>query len=492
MANEKRTISWGSTQLGEDYRKLWAAIHEAYPNEFYVLDGDLIRCEGREFKPVSIPELRALIDHAIMVKPSWARRGTALPPLHRIAQDAHAIPMGCPEICGVTALPFVRSDGSLHLHRGLDPGTGTFLVEGLDYRHLRATHGDSHDELCALTPPDVFSGPGGMDIALALLLTLMARPGIEGPVPLFLLDGSPEGRVAKTLMAALGYLMCGTDQGILIVPNFPDTAALALADRLLDHPPILLLAGLDSRVLLQGIGLPEVITAPGKVALRKVGKTVKRIRSRTVLLGAASDPDFSDALAPCMIRIPIVEGDGATHLICDVLTRPAIVAQLVKLVRQAIPRGIPEIDRAHIVPGFEEWSRRVGGLLLAIGGDPAALKAHWNPLRPAYRDLVMLCENWPTRVTVKGAEEYRPLSSGAVLNHAREHEAFRLLEMVEKGHGAHGRHSRLGRVLKPLHQNRTSIGGWHIIATQRSGSSRYIPGRGEHPFRGAARKRTRR
>lgn len=129
---------------------------------------------------------------------------------------------GLRPLTGVIDAPVLRRDGSVLATPGYDPGTGLFFAPRVALPPIpeRPTPDDGSAAVARLVdmlsefPFDATSIEGdaekswqlNLGAALALVLTLVARPMIAGPVPGFLID-APDAGAGKTLLAKVLALM---------------------------------------------------------------------------------------------------------------------------------------------------------------------------------------------------------------------------------------------------------------------------------------------
>lgn len=114
-------------------------------------------------------------------------------------------------LSGITSGPFLRLDGTVCLHRGYDPTTGWFLNyhgEPIEVPE-KPTEGQAKtacDILLDLVDQFEWGSDGQKAGWLAYLLTLIARPGINGFVPAFVFTASTPG-AGKSLLATVANII---------------------------------------------------------------------------------------------------------------------------------------------------------------------------------------------------------------------------------------------------------------------------------------------
>ncbi len=111
-------------------------------------------------------------------------------------------------LLGIVTTPYLRADGSLSLTPGYDDSTGLFLapiVEGINPsdQPTIAQEKEALRDLLDVVQDFDFATPACRAAWLALPLTLLARPAIEGNTPGIMFDANTRG-AGKTLLAELG------------------------------------------------------------------------------------------------------------------------------------------------------------------------------------------------------------------------------------------------------------------------------------------------
>lgn len=120
---------------------------------------------------------------------------TAPPPkIIQTVLDRKHWPM--PRLHGITETPFPRPDGSICTITGYDPATGYFCAPSPHLNvsvHAEVTIDDAEAALATLYEllgDFPFESDAHRSCAVAAILTLVARPAISGPVPLFAVTAS--------------------------------------------------------------------------------------------------------------------------------------------------------------------------------------------------------------------------------------------------------------------------------------------------------------
>lgn len=216
-------------QIGVDISRMASQATEALgaDPETFQRSGSLVRVarvandeESRRSKlpvgaPMIVPMSQATLKSRLSKLARWTNRSVrdgevrwigARPDTDAVAAvlDARAWP-GIPVLAGVTDTPFLRPDGSVAQAAGYDAMTGFLFVPTDTFPTVAdaPSADDARDALAQLT--EVFADfPFATDAArmvpVAALLTVLARPAIDGSVPLFGMDATTRGS-GKTLCA---------------------------------------------------------------------------------------------------------------------------------------------------------------------------------------------------------------------------------------------------------------------------------------------------
>jgi len=127
---------------------------------------------------------------------------------------------GVRALAGITEAPTLRADGSLLDQPGYDAATGLVFVPRERFAAIPPvpTREDARaaaEELLSIVADFPFEAPEHQSAWLALVLTLAARPAIDGCVPLMLIDANTRGS-GKTLLAeAAGIIATGASLSVM-------------------------------------------------------------------------------------------------------------------------------------------------------------------------------------------------------------------------------------------------------------------------------------
>lgn len=364
-------------------------------------DGARETCQVFGVRQLPATEVQRHLSRAALwsrwVNPKGKGEGAALP--YEVAADppmALAIAvsnMGRWEtvrpLSGVLTAPSIRPDGSIIQERGWDEVT-RFLYEPA--RHYPPIPEDptQEDARAALSMlRDVFATPGDgfdgfpfatdaeRDVPIANVLTLIARPAIDGCVPAFVYDASTPG-TGKGLIADTVCLIATGD-------DMPKGVFTDNQEELSKHLGSLILAGvavagfdnIDQRMSLSGGVLDAVLTAR-RPQLRILGKSeapaidwhaVVMVTGNNVqIVGDTERRCIKCRQEPSVERPELRANFRVTNLTAHVREhRPELVRAALTILRAYFVAGRPSVGVAPL-GSFEDWSRLVAGAIVFAGG----------------------------------------------------------------------------------------------------------------------------
>ncbi len=219
-ANSRPTILITTEQADVNDQAIAALVHEP---DLYHRGGHLVRVirdpgqsrrisrpEGAaRIATVEEPTLQEMMSKAARwLKQDAGEQTAALPPAWSVKQVMRRGTWPCLRyLAGVVEVPTLRPDGTILDCSGYDPATGLLYQPAEEFPNLPAeiTQKDARraaDVLLELVRDFPFVGPEHKAAWLAAVLTVLARPAINGPCPLFLFEASTAGS-GKTLLAEL-------------------------------------------------------------------------------------------------------------------------------------------------------------------------------------------------------------------------------------------------------------------------------------------------
>jgi hypothetical protein len=176
--------------------------------DIYVRDGSLVHIvTGDDGSPVIRPIRRALLRSMLGARITFFRPDKRAGGVKKTNCDDQLLSAvheadswdGTRTLAGIVQTPTMRPDGSLVTTPGFDVATGFEFIPSTRFPHipLSPTQDDARAALRVLE--DIYAdfpfvAPVARSAAIAALLTLIARPAIEGSVPMIVCEASTRGR----------------------------------------------------------------------------------------------------------------------------------------------------------------------------------------------------------------------------------------------------------------------------------------------------------
>lgn len=292
-------------------------------------------------------------------------------------------------ISGVLTAPSIRPDGTIIQAAGWDEVTGFLYAPDRQYPAvpLAPTQGDARQALAALrgvfsTPSDDFDGfpfalPAEQDVPIANLLTLIARPAIDGCVPAYVYDASTPGSGKGLLADAVCVIATGIDMPKGIYTDNQDELAKHLGALVLAGVAVAGLDNIDQRMALCGGVLDAVLTAR-RPQLRILGRSeAPAVDWHAVVMATGNNVQITgDTQRRCIVcRLePSVERPElrTRYRVSDLLAyvrenRGALVHAALTILRAYYSAGRPDVGLTPL-GSYEAWSRVVASALVYAGG----------------------------------------------------------------------------------------------------------------------------
>lgn len=359
-------------------------------------DGDIIRADGaptiRELVPARLREIirttagprDAPLAAEVLARGEWA---------------------GIRPLDAIVSFPVMRRDGSLLLTSGYDAATRTLaeIPRGLVDVPGAPTRADARTALALLTDlvsDFPFAGEAQRAAWLAMLLTVPARPAIDGPTPLGLLEATQRGS-GKTLLAdAISWIVTGAEASRRVAPKTREEWDKVLFSILLAGDPLVLFDNVTT--MLSSDALDAVLTGT-TYAQRLLGVSEeRRVAIRTVFLASANNARLSTDLVRrsvgCRLEPDVErpeERAGFKH--ADLLghvrrERGRYLGAALTILRAYAVAGRPTV-KARPMGSYTAWCRVVRDALVWAGAtDPAitqdALRETADVERDELRDLL--------------------------------------------------------------------------------------------------------
>lgn len=295
-----------------------------------------------------------------------------------------------PTLRGVTETPFIRPDGSLVTTPGYDEATGYYLApsRGLDVRvHPEADLDDANAayerllDLFADFPFELQSHAAG---AVAAVLTLVARPAIKGPCPLFMVTSSTPGSGKSLLVDVIHAIGAGRKLERTAFPKKEDELEKRITSVLMASFSAACFDNIDSSF--GGPSLDLLITSSTWMG-RQLGQSrMVTLPALTVWFATGNNVrlagDMGRRIVPIRIEPQMEHPEDRVEFKHPAIlrhihaNRSAILSDALTILSAYCRAGRPKPG-----PGFgsfDEWNDLVRGAVVWAGGqDPAIAARAW-------------------------------------------------------------------------------------------------------------------
>ncbi|MEX0993436.1 MAG: hypothetical protein WDZ37_05515 [Solirubrobacterales bacterium] len=286
-----------------------------------------------------------------------------------------------PPLVGVVESPVLRADGSVLATPGYDTATRLVYAPPPDFalpvvpEHPSAAQvADAAALLAGPLAEFPFDSQASRANALALVLTPILRPAIDGPVPLALLDSTKAGTGKGLLAGVVAAVATGRGAAMMAPPTREEEWRKTILAVLAAGPSIVNIDNVEAP--LASPSLASALTT-GVVTDRILGRSeTLTVPQRATWLATGNNVRVGGDLARrCYhVRLDAKVGrpwqrSGFAHdplLPWVVEHRGELLAAALTLGRAWIVAERPRAD-APIVGGFEEWAHALGGVLAAAG-----------------------------------------------------------------------------------------------------------------------------
>lgn len=289
---------------------------------------------------------------------------------------------GLRELVGIIEAPAMRPDGSIIQDPGYDASTGYLYAPSTLFPEVDAHPSKSDCTAAFARLVDVFRdfpyvNGSHLSATISAILTLLARPAIDGSVPAYIFDASAP-RSGKTLQVdAISIIVSGRTAARVNYPDNDEELEKVLAGYAQQGAQMV---NFDNIARLFGSPcLDAAITAVDTVEIRLLGKTGQHtLPWRAVVCGSGNNVGFrGDMLARVLVpRLetnldnPETRTDQRYPELREHVRgiRAELVYSALTLLRGYVAAGRPDMGCARW-GGFESWSRLIPQALRWVGAD---------------------------------------------------------------------------------------------------------------------------
>jgi hypothetical protein len=307
-------------------------------------------------------------------------------PPREVVKDILSLPASewnLPSLRGLTGSPAFHPDGSIHNTPGYDEQSYLYFAPTPGFEMPMVpeppTRADVEAALALIEEAFVdfpFCGPADRANAYGALLTAVLRPGINGPVPLYVTDKPQAGAGAGLLQRVIGVIAEGREPNLKTMPAGAEMRKEILAT-LKRGTAIQIFDNIETK--LSSPELASALTA-AEVSGRILGLTDERTYpARTFWLANGNNIVIGGDLARRSFKTRIDpqtafpwQRENFRHpdlIAWSLENRGRILAAVFTLARAWIQAGRPEPQQVPVVGSFEAWRDVIGGILEFAGAE---------------------------------------------------------------------------------------------------------------------------
>jgi hypothetical protein len=344
--------------------------------------------EGVRFEPYTLDRLGAKLDNAY----AWIARCTpegeaeyaACPrSLVTALLSGTGAQRLLPELKHIARVPYLDPSGELVLEPGFRESCGTFLAPNFDASGLadlprEPTRAELDEALGLFTEWLLVDFPfvdlASRNAVLALLLSFLMRPYVQGPVPLFLLTKTLPGTGASLLVETCVRVVTGEVVTSTKFEHRDEEMAKVLTAQLRASPAYVFFDNVNDK--LEGSALASVLTQESWSGRLLGSSTTVRPAVRAVWIASGNNVDCSDELARRCVPIRLdpkrpdpekragfkIAGGEAGLKGWAQRHRPRLIRALLVMIRAWQAAGRPAAPGVRMA-SFDAWAAAVGGVL---------------------------------------------------------------------------------------------------------------------------------
>jgi len=363
------------------------------PPKIFIRSGSLVRLVLKDrlvVEPLSESALRGSLARATGFvtlkgedKNGEPKHTKARPPLD-VVRDILGLGTwhGFPIIEAVIEAPVIRSDGTVLIEPGYDEATSLFYEPGNELQgpnvpanptKEEAKNALKHiiDEIFVDFP---FKDDASKANALALLLSPVVRPMIDGNVPLALLDKPQAGTGASFLAEVVAMIATGRPANMMSAPETEDEWRKAITSTLLEGTLIIVIDNVVGKLRSSSLtraltsrtwrdrflGKSEMVDLPQRCVWSATGNNIS-------IGGDLARRSFWIRMDASMARPWLRSGFKHEDLLGWIrANRSSLLSDLLIMARAWVVAGRPA-GSAKAIGGFNEWAEILSGILEFAG-----------------------------------------------------------------------------------------------------------------------------
>lgn len=216
---------------------------------------------------------------------------------------------GVRQLRAVTTVPCMRPDGTVLDEPGYDPDTRLIFAPRGEIARVRQEPTQDDAKAAAERLSAVFQdfpfecNERGRAGCVALLLTLIGRPMIQGPVPLFLIDGNRAGSGKSLISDAAGVIAGHNRLPRTSAPTEEGEWRKVITSTAIAGLPVVLLDNIGG--MLGSASLDAVLTGTDWRDRRLGGNEIERFEVETVWIATGNNVGIRGDLYRRLLRIPL-------------------------------------------------------------------------------------------------------------------------------------------------------------------------------------------
>jgi putative DNA primase/helicase len=344
-----------------------------------------------------------------------------------------------PNLVSLVNCPTIMANGELMAESGFDDDVGIlFDPRGVKFPRVpdrpdKAMAQTALKRIMRLVETFDFVGKDDRAVALSLILTAIARPGLP-TAPLHGFDAPVAGSGKSKLVDLASILATGHEAGVTAQGETREEAEKRLSTLLMRGDSIIALDNCEGP--LEGVVFNQALTQQW-ANLRILGQS-KAVRTRCASLFAATGNnlvikgDLTRRAVVCRLD-PKVERPELRQYTYDPIAdakdkRGELVAAALTILRAYHVAGRPNLPPR--LQSFEQWSDSVRGALIWLGaGDPVATMDRLRKADPVLASLTAVLHAW------RGAFGFEPATARRAIEEAERRDDLRDSLMAVAGRG---------------------------------------------------------